>query len=83
MIRNDLLDAPPNFSESPKLLVGHLFYHRTPTQYQLWLWTVDPNGVKLWKPVYHGFVRSDGRILTVTGALKVPSWVKASTFAKL
>lgn len=83
VIGHKLLDAPPNFSKSPKLLVGHIFYHCTPTQYQLWLWTMDPSGVKSWKPVHHGFIRADGRVLTVTESLKVPSWVKASTYAKL
>ncbi|KAH9895962.1 hypothetical protein C8Q73DRAFT_665004 [Cubamyces lactineus] len=74
-----LIDRPPDLTGEPGLVVeiGDLYYHRTSTQYQFWLWSIGPQGEPFWMPVHYGYIREDGRRLIVTTANRWPSWVKA------
>ncbi|KAJ2984877.1 hypothetical protein NUW54_g10347 [Trametes sanguinea] len=68
----------------PDLEIGDLFYHRTPTAYQLWLWCKDDTGRAVWQPAHYGYRRKeDGRRLIVTKALKFPSWVTNDYYARV
>ena len=70
---DQLLGAPPRLKH--KLTLGELFYHCTPAQYQLWVWTDDGAKRPRWVPVKCGYKRDDGRYLIITNKDKFPSWV--------
>ncbi|KAI0364224.1 hypothetical protein BV20DRAFT_1057371 [Pilatotrama ljubarskyi] len=83
-ISDELIDSPPDLTGESDLEIGDLFYHRTPSEFQLWLWTTgrdnDDDGAPFWKPVTAGYARADGRRLTVTPALRKPSWVTSDYY---
>ncbi|KAL7284233.1 hypothetical protein ACG7TL_001515 [Trametes sanguinea] len=79
-VGEDLIGAPPDLTGESDLEQGDLFYHRTPTDYQLWMWTTAEDGRLFWQSVYDGFARHDGRRLTLTKAQKLPSWVSNEWF---
>lgn len=82
LIHNGLIDSPVDLAHDAALSLGDLYYHRTPAQYQLWLWTMGQDG-PWWKPVTWGHVREDGKRLIVTKLSKWPSWVSESYYRSL
>ncbi|KAI0712368.1 hypothetical protein C8Q76DRAFT_797227 [Earliella scabrosa] len=74
------LDAPLRLKH--ELTIGELYYHRTPAQYQLWLWTDDTVKGPHWAPVKCGYKRSDGRYLIITNKDKYPSWVLRDQYVR-
>ena len=73
---NGPIPAPPTLHPACSLRRGDLFFHRFPGGPQFWLRQEDENGEEdIWKSVDIGYVRGDGRTLTVTEKLQRPSWV--------
>ena len=56
-------------------MLGDVYIHRTPTEYQLWVWEDDADKGPFWKEVPIMYTRSDGKRLTVTQVWRRPSWV--------
>ena len=77
---DQLLDAPLRLKH--KLTIGELYYHCTPTQYRLWLWTDDAVKGLHWAPVKCGYQRGDGRYLIITNKDKFPSWVLHNQYVR-
>lgn len=73
---------PPDLRWQGNLRVGDLFQHHYEDKQrcQLWLWVDDEGG--RWKPVYVGFPRADGRILSLTPKHGDPSWVSLAWFMR-
>ena len=69
------ISVPPPLHPSCGLQQGDLFLHRTPIEQQLWLRVSDEEHGETWKPVGPGYEREDGRKLTITPKMKIPSWV--------
>lgn len=42
----------------------------------MWIWTKDGSKIAFWKVTKEGDVREDGRRLSITPKLGLPSWVK-------
>ncbi|PIL37504.1 hypothetical protein GSI_01198 [Ganoderma sinense ZZ0214-1] len=73
-VSDALIDCPPNLRDHPDLQIGDLFYHSTPTDYQLWIWEVDEDDKLRWVRVKFMSVRN-GLYLTLTPEERRPSWV--------
>lgn len=70
------ISVPPLLHPSCGLQRGDLFYHKHATGWQFWLRQVDEIANKdVWEHIDVGYIREDGRKLTVTQTLQVPSWV--------
>lgn len=85
VVRNNLLDYPPDLTKVPGtecLVLGDLYYHCTPTQYQLWIWAREKNQKAAWKPVKCGHKRDDDRYLIITKTDKFPSWVQYESYQR-
>lgn len=68
--------CPPPLHPSCKLSIGDLFWHKAGDQDQFWLRVLDDeSGEEMWKVIERGYVREDGRRLTVTPTKQVLSWV--------
>ncbi|RPD74266.1 hypothetical protein L226DRAFT_571707 [Lentinus tigrinus ALCF2SS1-7] len=71
------IPEPPHFVQDQRF-IGDLFYHRNtvdPDHSQLWLWIDDELGPR-WKYVHIGYVREDGRRLSLTEKRRTPSWIR-------
>ncbi|CDO77463.1 hypothetical protein BN946_scf184881.g6 [Trametes cinnabarina] len=81
-IGEGLIETPPDLTAEMAPQEGDLFYHWTALDYQLWLWTKAADGNLFWKPVQDGFTRQDGRRLTLTKVMKMPTWVSAEWYGR-
>lgn len=43
---------------------------------QMWIWSKDGGSVAFWKVAKEGDIHEDGRRLSITPKLGLPSWVK-------
>ena len=73
---------PPDLSVRSEFAFGDLFMHRSPAKVQLWLSQQGPNGALLWKRVYIGYERADGRRLAFTEIKKELTWLEPQWFSK-
>ena len=72
----DRLAGPPLIHHSCGLKRGDIFFHKLPDGWQLWLRNGDESAVEdVWTEVDIGYIREDGRKLTVTPTIQAPSWV--------
>ncbi|KAI0696209.1 hypothetical protein C8T65DRAFT_743658 [Cerioporus squamosus] len=78
------IPEPPHFVKE-KCLLGDVFYRRDTLdsrKSQLWIWVPDGRGPR-WMPIYVGYRRSDGRLLSLTRKRKNPSWIRQHWFVRL
>lgn len=74
---------PVDLSARSDLQEGDLFLHRSTGKLQIWLWIKDSSGEGMqWKRVHVGFVRDDGRRLSITERTQLPSWLESGWFTR-
>lgn len=67
-------------SKSPRLRVGDLYCHFSPSREQVWIRALDAHGQPLWQEIYLGYKREDGRRLVLTDSWRLPSWISENTY---
>ncbi|KAH9834087.1 uncharacterized protein C8Q71DRAFT_159973 [Rhodofomes roseus] len=80
------LIAPPQLHPSCNVKIGDLYLNSSDDEVHVWIRTTDGDAdegePEYWKAITVGYVRDDGRRLTLTATLKVPSWVGKSWGSK-
>lgn len=74
--------SPPRLHSSCNVKLGDLFLHYHGSETQIWLRISGSHGDDCWVPIDIGHVREDGRRLTLTPKMQVPSWVGKSWGSK-
>ena len=80
----EAISHPPDISHRRELKEGDLFLHRhgdlTAHRYgekiHMWLWAAEDGGPLRWVRVRVGYMRDDGRRLSLTEVKKWPSWLE-------
>lgn len=77
------IEVPSELSKHPDLMLGDLFYHRSGTKCQMWIWEKETAQQLRWRPVGWGYERkSDRKVLILSEKKALPSWVQKSHFLK-
>lgn len=70
------LTIPPPLHPTCGVQRGDIFFHTFPGGFQFWFrMRREDTGADTWESVELGYVREDGRKLTITRKSKRPSWV--------